>query len=119
MIDEYKQGDGALVEGYVACNSEYKLSFSYSEANSMKFWDFYKNKNSDNCQWGSGLFRYIDNMTAAQILKQAHKVKKNTSDEQLAEEFLEYYCKIHGIAVNDIPEPDGQRIKSMSGYIKI
>lgn len=119
MIDEYESGDGDKVEGYVACNSEYKLSFSYAEANNMKFWDFYRNENSDKCQWGSGLFRYIDDITAAQILKRACEVKKNTADEQLAEKFLNHFCKIHGIKVNEIPAPYGQRIKDKKGYITI
>lgn len=116
MIDDYYEGDGKSEDGYVACKSEYKLSFNRAEANDMKLWNFYENISTESCRWGSGLFRYIDNIKAAQILKQAYKVKKGTADEQNAKSFLEHYCKIKGIKIDDIPEPNGGKIKSMSDY---
>lgn len=119
LIDDYYKGDGKDNEGYVACNSEYKINFTPNETSRMKFWDFYRNENSDECQWGSGLTRYIDDITAVQILKQAYNVKKNTADEQLANKFLNHYCKINGVSLNEIPEPDGSRNEKRKGYITI
>ena len=119
LIDEYYKGDGVNEEGYVSCTSEYKLYFNREEANKMKFWNFYENQGSDECKWGSGLFRYLDDEQAAQILKCAYEVKKGTEDEKLSYDFLQHYCMIHNIDMNNISEPSGANIKKETGFIKI
>jgi len=115
IIDDYFEGgfteDGYEQAGYVACNSDYKLNFTRAETNDLRFWDYYSNENATDCRWGSGLFRYLSDERAAQILKQAVKVKRGTEDEALALNILEYFCKAHRINMDMIPEPSGSKIK--------
>ena len=41
------------------------------------------------------------------ILKDVAQIKKGTADEELAKEFLEYYCKVNNVDSNTLPEPEG------------
>ena len=63
----------------------------------MCFWNYDKNKRDKApYQWGSGLFRYINDATATDILRDIVKVKQNTADAPLAEEMLSYFTSING-----------------------
>jgi hypothetical protein len=121
LIDDYYVGGidgyGNEGEGFVACTSRYKLNFTRRETNELMFWNYYSNENTSECRWGSGLFRYFTHEQAAQILKQAEFVKTGTNEEKLANEFLEYYCKIHSIKVSEIMPPSGSKIKSNRNLI--
>ena len=97
LVDESYEGDGRE-EGYVVANSEFKIKLSPAEARSLRFWKYYKNENSwESIKWGSGLYRYIEDEQAVQILKDIADVKKNTPDEDLAGRFYERFCQITGI----------------------
>ncbi|HYF81910.1 MAG TPA: hypothetical protein VEB00_02620 [Clostridia bacterium] len=115
LIDDYYEGGVDTYsnesEGYVACNSKYKLNFTRSETNELMFWDYYSNENTPECRWSSGLFRYFEDEQAAQILKQAALIKTGTGEESLARDFLEYYCKTHSIKITEIQSPSGSKIK--------
>ena len=65
-------------------------------------------------RWGSGLFRYLDNTESAQILRDIAAVKKGTVDEELADELLQYFCKVNKIDLASVPEPDGALKKQKS-----
>lgn len=93
---------------YVAAKSKYKLSLTSQEAKSMKFWKYYSNRNSSEKQrWGQGLYRWLHDIEAAQILRDIVTIKKGTESEAFAREFFEHFCKINAISIDDIPEPNG------------
>lgn len=107
LVDETYEGDDNE-EGYVTTNSKYKLKLSPEEAHKILLWNYHKNSNDeDRAFWGSGLYRYMTDIVSAQILKDVAKIKKGTSDENLAKEFLEYYCQVNNVDLNTLPEPDG------------
>ena len=117
LIDEYEEGDGEEYEGRVASRGEFKLHFSRKEASSLSFWDYYRNENTDEQRWGSGLFRYLDDEAAARILRQAMLLKTGTKDEKLARRMFENFCQIKNLNATGITSPldvsekvDGNRI---------
>ena len=56
---------------------------------------------------GQGLHRYISDIQAASILYDIWKVKAGAKDEKLAKEFLDHFCKINAIRVDDLPVLNG------------
>lgn len=104
LIDIYEKGD-EINEGYVASNSPYRLHMTRKETNDLRFWDYYSNENSTDARWSSGLFRYIDDESAAKVLKQAMILKKGAEDENLAIEMYEVFCMSKDINLSDIIAP--------------
>ena len=74
----------------------------------MLFWNYFRNANdAARPAWSSGLFRYLSDNEAVQILRDAAGVKSGTKDAAPAGEFLEHYCDIHAIDPETVPEPSG------------
>ncbi len=110
LVDEAYEGDNQD-EGYVTTDSKYKIELTPKEAMQIKYWNYYYNANAkDNISWGHGLHRYIDDIQAAQILRDIVKLKENTKDAELSKEFFEHFCKVNGLDADDIPEPNGALI---------
>ena len=113
LVDESYEGDYEE-EGYVTTNSKFKLKLTSEEAKQILFWNYHKNsKDEQNARWSSGLYRYVNDITSAQILRDIATVKKNTADETLANEFFEHYCKVNNIDINTLPENNGARLLSL------
>ena len=107
LVDETYEGDNRD-EGYVTTQSKYKLSLPLAQAKKMRFWNYYYNENApEKATWSQGLHRYITDDQAVCILRDFVRLKANTSESGLAAEFLEYYCKINGMDVHNLPVPDG------------
>lgn len=107
LVDDTYEGDGKE-EGYVSTNSKYKLKLSRNEAEQLLFWNYHANgNNSEVPAWSSGLHRYFEDDVAVQILRDIVDLKKNTSDYELATEFLEEFCQVNGIDRSSIGEPNG------------
>ena len=95
-------------EGFVAAHPDYRVKLSTSEANKIKFWNYYYNLRSpENIKWGTQLFRYLSEEQSAQILRDIVKVKKGTPDEDAAERIFNHYCEMKGFKAADIPDPIG------------
>lgn len=112
LVGENFQGD-TRNEGYVEADPKYRIQLSLEEARKLKFWDFYFNPNKpERIVLGSGLHRYLTDIQSAQVLKKICEIKRGTLDEALANEFLEHYCEINKLDINNIPTPNGalQRI---------
>ncbi len=105
LVDEAYEGDDHE-EGYVTTGSEFRLELSLEEAEQIRFWKYYANKDKS-AKWASGLHRYINDEQAAQMLRDIAKVKKGTPQEELAGRFLEEYCRRNGIDLEDLTEPSG------------
>lgn len=112
LIDEDYEGD-IKGEGHLGSNPKYRIQLSLEEAKELKFWNYYFNpKNPEKIILGSGLHRYLTDTQSAQILKKICEIKKDTSEEEFSKEFLERFCRLKKLDINNIPETDGglQRI---------
>lgn len=107
LVDESYEGDERDA-GYVGTNSKYKISLSLEEAQQLFFWDYHANQNQASIPaWNSGLHRYFDDIQATQILKDIVSLKKGSADEEICKEFLEYFCTVNNVELNDVPLPNG------------
>ena len=57
--------------------------------------------------WNSGKYRYFDNVWTAQILKDIMALRTDEAQVQEIQKFLEYFCKLNALDMDDIPEPSG------------
>lgn len=107
LVDETFEGD-YREEGFVSTQSEFKIKLSPAEAERTLYWHYHANGNKpENPAWGHGLHRYFDDEEAVQILRDIVKIKHGTKDEQLAERFLEHFCRINRVDACNVPEPNG------------
>ena len=91
------EGD-ELRAGKVIAHPKYRIALTNAEAETMCFWNYYKNNSERNpYQWGMKLFRYIDDTAALNILKDLKTVKQNTADEELVNEMIYYYCSVNDL----------------------
>ncbi|PIC64359.1 malate synthase [Sporosarcina sp. P13] len=95
-------------DGMVPSHPEFRIELTVQEAEQMPFWKYYSNKNyPDRTSWNSGKFRYFDNVWTAQIVKDIIALKSDEEQSKLAKEFLEYFCKMNAIDIENIPEANG------------
>ena len=95
-------------DGMVPAHAEFRIKLTDQEAEKMLFWNYYINKNYPHrMTWNSGKYRYFDNVWTAQILKDIIALKKDEEEIKEAENFLEYFCKMNALDVDNIPEPNG------------
>ena len=107
LVDDTYEGDGSD-EGYVSTTSKYKLKLSPIEAQKMLFWNYHSNSNNpETPAWNSGLHRYFQDDVAVQILRDIVEIKKATDDYELANEFLDYFCKINRVNISEVDLPYG------------
>jgi hypothetical protein len=107
LVDDSYEGD-EQAEGYVSTASKYKLKLTPDEAEKTLFWNYYKNqKDEGKAAWASGLYRYINDILAAQILRDIAAVKKDKWDSDLAKEFFEHYCEVNNIDIDMLPQNNG------------
>jgi len=111
LVDEKYEGD-TRDEGYVTTSSKYKIQMTAEEARQLKFWNYYLCKNAPGTiVFGSGLHRYLSDEQAAQILRDIATIKKGTDQEELAQEFFEYFLRINALDKNTLPENSGALMK--------
>lgn len=107
LVDDADEGDN-LNEGFVKSNSKYRIELTPAEAVQLKFWNYHANDNSpEKAAWSQGLYRYTTDTEAVQILRDIVAVKHVPSEKKFAEEFLEHFCKMRVINLEEIPEPNG------------
>lgn len=107
LVDDAEEGDH-IQEGCVRSTSKYRIELSPTEAPQIKFWNYHANDNNPSkAVWSQGLYRYITDTEAVQILRDIVAVKRLPVEKKFAEEFLEHFCRIKGIDVNNIPERSG------------
>jgi hypothetical protein len=107
LIDETYEGNDDEA-GWVTAQKKFRIMLSPEEATKMLFWKYHANgNNSSAAAWGTGLFRYIDNQEAAQILRDISTVKNGSNDQNTALKFYNHFCTINGIDIGKLPEPNG------------
>ena len=107
IIADFFEGD-EYTTGYVSAHPRYRMMFTLDEGKKLPFWNYHANNNQPSKPlWGTGLFRYIAEDEGVQILNDAVAIKKGTKDEQLAVDFLSFYCDENRLDSNQIGEPHG------------
>ena len=107
LVNEGDQGDHKN-DGFVKSNSKYRIELSPAEAQKIKFWNYHVNSNnSEKPAWGQGLYRYIDDAEAAQIIRDIVAVKRLPAEKKFAEEFLAHFCRMKKINLAEVPKPNG------------
>lgn len=110
LVDESCEGDSRDC-GYVTTRSKWKLELKPNEAKQILFWNYYFCPNSPKrIQFGSGLFRYMSDVQAVQILRDVVKVKTDEYEREFAKEFLNTFCQKNNITLEEIPEKSGALI---------
>jgi hypothetical protein len=95
-------------DGMIPAHSEFKIKLTEDESEKMLFWNYYLNeKYPDRMTWNTGKYRYFNNIWTAQILKDIINLRENTEDAAFAQEFLEHFCRMNLIEVDEIPEREG------------
>ena len=95
-------------DGIVPSHNEFRIELTDEEAEKMLFWNYYFNKNyPDRTAWNSGKYRYYDNIMTAQILTDIIALKTDEEEIKQTEKFLEYFCEMNALDINDIPEANG------------
>ena len=107
MVDETFSND-LSDDGMIPAHEEFRIQFTDQEAEKMLFWNYYINTNyPDRTAWNSGKFRYYENVWTAQILKDVIALKTDEDEIKEAENFLDYFCKMNVLDVDNIPEASG------------
>ena len=102
LVDETYEGD-EQDPGFVGTSSPYRLMLSPDEAKHLLYWNYYVNAGKPATpSWGTGLHRYLDDEQAAQILRDLVEIKKGAADEQLANEFYDYFCQANNFDTSAI-----------------
>lgn len=107
MADETFVGN-LSEDGMVPAHEDFRIKLTDEEAEKMLFWNYYINKTYPHrTTWNSGKYRYFDNEWTAQILKDL--IALRTDEEQIKEieKFLEYFCEMNGLNIEEIPEASG------------
>jgi len=116
IVGLYKIGDITPItdedtETMIWADENYRIRLPEEEAIELYFWDFYKNKNSNKCFWGQGLFRYLSDVQVAQILKSVRETIKSEEEKSKIDKLLKEMVALGHIDV--IPEPVGARKKNI------
>lgn len=95
-------------DGMVPAHKEFRIKLTDQEAENMLFWNYYINKNfPERLSWNSGKYRYFDNIWTAQILKDIIALRTDEDEIQEAKNFLEYFCQMNVIDMDNIPQAHG------------
>jgi len=107
LVDENNKGDNENA-GYVMAKSRYRIELTPKEARKMLFWNYHSNNNQPTVAvWSSGLHRYVKDDEAIQILNDIAKLKQKTKEQELANDFLNYFAQISDINLSIMPEKNG------------
>ncbi|MEF9921897.1 MAG: hypothetical protein RR313_07555 [Anaerovoracaceae bacterium] len=113
LADENFDGDN-IEEGLVGTESKYRIMLNPEEARQILFWNYHENEKLPNvAAWKTGLLRYLDQECAAQVLKDIAAIKVGTKDEELAKEFMQHFCKVNNLKIDNITKPYGALTKTV------
>jgi hypothetical protein len=84
-------------DGIIYAHEKYRIILTEEERENFEFWKYFADASRDSKKWGLAEFRYFSNATMALILNDIHKVKQGTDEQQLCEDFLNYFCSLNRI----------------------
>ena len=106
---------GKLCEdGYVHAHEKYRITLTEEESEKLLFWHYYINEKSpEKMTWSTGKYRYFENLWMAQILLDIISLKSDPNEQELAQQFFKYFCKMNKITINELPKPNGALIRKL------
>lgn len=99
-------------ETILIADKKYRIKLTVDIAKELYFWDYYSTSNG-NAFWRTGLFRYLDNVQIAQILRDIRTVAKDEFTKVLVDELL---SDILNKLKKDLSPPSGDRLKKGLEY---
>lgn len=107
MVDE--GFNGRLCEdGYIPAHPQHRLTLSEEESKKVLFWNYYFNERYPrNMTWNSGRSRYFHNVWLAQILQETVALRRDSVEREIAQAFLDYFCRMNQLVTTDLPKPNG------------
>ena len=95
-------------DGEVPAHSKYKIQLTKEESDQLPFWKYYTYKKSpEKMSWNTGKHRYFDNVWTAQILVDILALKKDPSEKEEVQQFLNHFCKMNQLSIEELPMPTG------------
>lgn len=92
-------------DGMIPAHKKYRIILNKEERKYFKFWDYLKHElKNQSAKWGSVEVKYFSNATMCRILNDILLVKKGTEQQQLCEEFLDYFFKLNRIDKRQISD---------------
>lgn len=94
--------------GSVVADPVWRVELMPGQAEKILFWNYYYNKRSpEKIAYGSGLYRYLTETEAAQILRDIANVK----GDDYSESFYTHFCEISGIDPKNLEPPSGALLR--------
>ena len=85
-------------DGIIRAHDKYQIFLSGNEEKKLLFWKHFEpTSNSSERKWGSVEFKYFANSTMAYILCDIYKLKQDTNQKKLCEQFINYFCELNNI----------------------
>jgi hypothetical protein len=100
-IENKQEGDTK-----VFADRRYRIRLPLEVAKELHFWDYYE-IDAKEPKWGSGLFRYLDDVAVGQILRHIAEVVREKDTKEVAQKLFEEIQE----RVGEIHPPSGMRIK--------
>lgn len=95
-------------DGFIPAHSQFRIQLSEQESAQLYFWNYYMNEKTPNkMAWSTGKYRYFLNEWTAQILRDIYNVKTNAKEKADVKEFLQHFCKMNQISINNIAPRSG------------
>ncbi len=108
-IGKISPGDDAH-ETMISADKNFRIKLPEEEAKELYFWNYYKNQSSQECRWGQGLFRYLDDVQIAQILQDVSEtIKKEEEKTKVLQLLAEVRATLGKSGQNRLKEPIGAR----------
>ncbi len=84
-------------DGIIPAHEKYRIILTENESKDLEFWKYFSNEPGSQRKWGSVEFKYFSNMAMAHILHDILAIKHDTDQQQLCEEFVDYFCELNKI----------------------
>lgn len=108
LIDRSYEGDEETPAWVQNTEPQYRLKFTEDEAFDLKLWRYYSNQtNPERIRMGSGIFRYIDDVQSAHVLRAIADLLKGTDREEQAQDFYETYCHLNQLDLEHLSKDEG------------
>ncbi len=84
-------------DGIIPAHEKYRIILTEEESRKLEFWRYFTPKSGSKRKWGLSEFKYFSNTAMAHILHDILVTKRGTAQQQLCEEFFDYFCELNKI----------------------
>ncbi len=85
-------------DGIIRAHDKYQIFLSEQEREQLLFWKYFEPAGDGaGRKWGTVEFKYLPNPTMARILGDICRIKYETDQRRLCEQFIEYFCGLNKI----------------------